>query len=401
MRLYFLVTLKRRIEEVLMAPFVWSGRRWARRNPLQDEYDVFFFFPIYGLGGAEKINTDIVRCVSDKKAMIFFTRTSREDTMLHLFRQPHVHYRDISRWTDNKLRYWDNFFWRGVCAEYINRQKKKPVVFNGQCNFAYKLFPHLRRDIRTVELLHNSDKHFAWITFPYIPFITQRILVADRHVQDHSGYYDEIGIPEKYKSRMRKVLYQIEQVPGSAPREEYPERLRVYYAGRGGPQKRIPLIVAAIRRCAELGLPVDFHLAGNFRDELPDDVLALCTYHGEIRGGDAMHAFHQQMDVLMMTSAYEGFPMVIMEAMINGVVPVATAVDGVPEHITPGQNGLLIQDARNEPGVVDQLVAHLHYLSTHREELRQMSQGAFDYARKSFSAEQFCRNYRSLLGFTG
>jgi glycosyltransferase involved in cell wall biosynthesis len=401
MRLYFLVTLKRKLEEVLMAPFVWRGKRWARKNPLGKEFDVFFFFPIYGLGGAEKINADIVRCFGDKKAMIFFTRRSKEQTMLHLFEQPHVTWKDISRWTDNKRRYWDNFFWRGVCAEYVNRQKQAPVVFNGQCNFAYKLFPHLRAGIRTVELLHNSDKHFAWITFPYIPFISHRILVADRHVEDHSGYYDEIGIPSEYKSRIRKVLYQIEPVAGSGPRASYQDRLQVYYAGRGGAQKRVPLLVAAMRQCIARGLPIDFHLAGNFADELPADINSLCSYHGQIQGGAPMHAFHQRMDVLMMTSAYEGFPMVIMEAMIDGVIPVATAVDGVPEHIQHQQNGLLIQNAADEAGVVSQLVAQLAWLCTNREKLPAMSQAAYTYARNTFSAEKFCRNYREVMGYTG
>jgi glycosyltransferase involved in cell wall biosynthesis len=397
MKIYPLLRLKRRMEEWIMAPAVWWGRRWAARHPLETEYDIFFFFPIYGLGGAEKVNADIIHCTADKKAIIFFTRTSYDATSLHLFQKPHVTIKDISRWTDNKWRYWDNLFYRGVCAHYINSQRKKPVVFNGQNNFAYKLFPHLDKEVRKIELIHNSAKHFAWITFPYIPFIDQRIMITDVHLRDHARYYDEIGIPAAYRQRMRKILNRIDVPEGAGPKKAYGSLLKIYYAGRGGPQKRIHLLLEAMERCAGMGLPVSFHMVGNFRNELPAGYERFVTYHGELQGGAAMHAFHREMDVLVMTSAFEGFPIVIMEAMINGVVPVATSVDGVPEHIRDGENGLLIKDAADENGVVNQLVQHIVYLSANREHLLQMSGNAFTYARDHFSGEQFCRSYREVL----
>ena len=397
MKIYGLVTLKRKLEELIMAPFVWNGRSWADKHPLPEEYDLFCFFPIYGLGGAEKVNADVLECLPDKKIVVFFTRKSHETTMLHLFQRPNVTIHDISKWTDNKLRYWDNLFYRGVCARYINKQYKRPRVFNGQCNFAYKLFPHLHKDILKVELIHNTDKHFAWIVYPYVPFINKRILVADQHIKDYSSYYNRIGIPEIYKKRMQKVLYKIEPVDGSGPRASYGERINFYYAGRGGSQKRVWLIVKAIQEINKRKLPVNFHLAGNFKDELPDDVLSLCTFHGTINGGKEMMSFHQKMDVLMMTSAYEGFPVVIMEAMINGAVPVATAVDGVPEHIKNGENGLLIHNAADEEGVVQQLVKHIEYICQNRDHLQNMSSAAYSYARDSFSREKFCHSYREVL----
>ncbi|HUQ97212.1 MAG TPA: glycosyltransferase [Chitinophagaceae bacterium] len=399
MKLYPLITLKRKVEEVLMWPFVEAGKRWAARNPLPAEYDIFFFFPIYGLGGAEKVNADIVACMSDKKVIIFFTRTSHDNTMLHFFKRPYVTIRDISRYADNKWRYWQNLFYRGVCAHYINRQHKKPVVFNGQCNFGYKLFPHLASNIRTVELIHNSFKHFAWITFPYIPFINQRIMITDCHIKDHCTYYDEIGIDPKYKTRLQKIINKIDVPSNAGAKTAYGDRLNFYYAGRGGPQKRVWLLVKAMQECLQLNLPVAFHLAGNFKAEIPESLLKNCTFHGEITGGDAMAAFHQQMDVLMLTSAFEGFPLVIMEAMINGVVPIATAVDGVPEHITNNINGLLIYDTTNEAAVVQQLVDHIIYLSGNHEKLKELSQQAYQYAQQHFTGETFCNRYRAVMGF--
>lgn len=399
MKLYPLITAKRKLEEWMMWPFVLAGKRWAARNPLPEEYDIFFFFPIYGLGGAEKINADIIDCFPDKKGIIFFTRKSAAATMLHLFEKDNIIIKDISKWTDNKWRYWDNLFYRGVCACYINRQKKEPVVFNGQCNFAYKLFPHLKKGLLKIELIHNTNKHFSKIVLPYVPFITKRILVADRHVQEYGSYYDKAGLDEGYKKRMQKILYKIDPKPGSGPRKTYPEILNIYYAGRGGPQKRVWLLVKAIEQCLQMNVPVAFHLAGNFKNELPEAILKKVTFHGEIKGGKDMTAFHQKMDVLMMTSAFEGFPMVIMEAMINGVVPVATAVDGVPEHIRDGYNGLLITNPEDEEAVVHQLVQHIVFLCNNRDKLKELSQQAYSYALENFSGETFCNSYRTVMGF--
>jgi L-malate glycosyltransferase len=397
MKLFKLITLKRKVEELLMLPFVKAGGRWAAKHPLQEEYDIFFFFPIYGLGGAEKVNADIISCVSDKKVIVFFTRKSKEGSSIHLFQRKNVKIKDISKWTDNKWRYWDNLFYRGVCAAYINRQNHKPVIFNGQCNFAYKLFPHLHSSLLKVELIHNSHRHFAMITLPFIPFIDKRIMVAECLISDHQKIYDEFGIDQKYKRRMSKITCKVDMPVDVYPKSNYGEKLNVYYAGRGGAQKRVWLVMKVIEQCLTLKLPVSFHLAGSFEDEIPIHIRPFITYHGILKAGSEMSALHRKMDVLMLSSAYEGFPLVIMEAMAHSVVPVATAVDGVPEHIRHGYNGLLITNPADETGVVRQLVEHIQYLSLNRNHLREMAHHAYDYAHENFREEVFCNSYRAIM----
>src|SRR5436190_6526569 len=152
MKVYVFLRLKRKIEELLMFPFVLYGKTKAKGNPLGMEYDLFFFFPGYAMGGAERVNLDIVKSFPDKKKVIFFTRKSKDDALYKDFRENSDSVVEIDKWTDNKRKYWDSFVYRGVCAQYINAQKKKPVVFNGQCNFGYKLFPHLKKAIKKIEL---------------------------------------------------------------------------------------------------------------------------------------------------------------------------------------------------------------------------------------------------------
>ncbi len=56
---------------------------------------------------------------------------------------------------------------------------------------------------------------------------------------------------------------------------------------------------------------------------------------------DDVPALLPAFDVFAMSSRYEGIPCALAEAMLAGVPAVATAVNGVPEIVVPGETGLL------------------------------------------------------------
>jgi Glycosyltransferase len=364
-----------------MFPLVMLGKIIAQLHPLKEDYDIFFFYPGYGIGGAERVNAEIIKCFTDKKVIIFFTKNSPNDGMKHFFQLPHVTIKEINRWTDNKWIYWGNLIYRGICSNYINRQKKKTVVFIGQCNFGYKLTPHIRRDIAIHELIHMYDPRFTWVWAPFVKFINTRIIVGEIFKKKFGRCYLQNGIPEKYLSRFKIIFYRLEYLPSSFHKREYSLPLKVYYAGRGGPQKRIWLIVKIIEQCLKENLPLQFHLAGPFKDELPKSFIENGIYVGEITGGEAMYAFHKEHDILLMTSAWEGFPMVIMEAMAFGSIPVVPSIDAIPEHITHDTNGKLIQNTDNEELFIHEAVTILKKLLMDINNLHNVSQNCFNYAK--------------------
>lgn len=79
-------------------------------------------------------------------------------------------------------------------------------------------------------------------------------------------------------------------------------------------------------------------------------VVHLCGVQADVR------PYLAAMDVYMMSSAYEGLPVALLEAMAMECAPVCTAVGGIPEVIRDGCNGFLTRPAQPRE-LADRVVA--------------------------------------------
>jgi glycosyltransferase involved in cell wall biosynthesis len=84
--------------------------------------------------------------------------------------------------------------------------------------------------------------------------------------------------------------------------------------------------------------PEESRLRNRVRDlELESSVCLV----GELEYGQVVE-YYRASDLYVLTSEHEAFPHVVLEAMREGLVPVAYAVGGVPEIIDHGVNGMLV-----------------------------------------------------------
>lgn len=125
-----------------------------------------------------------------------------------------------------------------------------------------------------------------------------------------------------------------------------PERPLVAQVGRLTAQKDHPTFLGAAAVVAERRRDVDFLVVGEgpLRGELESFAQTLGL--GErVRFTGLRHdvpALLQGVDVLALTSRFEGFPNVLLEAMASGAVAVATDVGGCRELVVPEVSGLLV-----------------------------------------------------------
>lgn len=86
---------------------------------------------------------------------------------------------------------------------------------------------------------------------------------------------------------------------------------------------------------------------------------------------DDLPLLYPGLDVLAMTSLREGLPNVLLEAMLNGLPAVATAVGGIPEVISDGRDGYLVK-----PGDLDGFVDRLGSMLGNHDRRRAMGNAA-------------------------
>jgi glycosyltransferase involved in cell wall biosynthesis len=125
-----------------------------------------------------------------------------------------------------------------------------------------------------------------------------------------------------------------------------PHRRLVAHAGRLEPQKDFPTYLRAAAMVAAEIRDVDFLVVGEGRERAELETLAKRLGLGaRVHFTGLRHDVPRLLggvDVLALTSIFEGFPNVVLEAMAAGAVAVATDVGGCRELVASGETGFLV-----------------------------------------------------------
>ena len=381
-----LITRLNRSLPVKIAIFLAMTIGWLL--PPRNRSALFFFFPFCHVGGAERVHADIVECFTNENPWIFFTKKSDNEKFRPFFRGG----RTFNLWCFCKFGY---PFSIGILAGFINRHRRA-VVFGGNSLVYYLLLPYLRPEIRKVDLLHAFGAGIEEYSLATAPMLDKRVVINGKTGADLHRMYHEQGMPAELHDRITLISNRV-SVPLSFSVKGKRERLSLLYVGRGGEEKRVHLIGRLATQCRNLGLPVDVLLAGDTTGAVAHEDHASCSFLGEISDAAEMARLYDNADILLLTSLREGFPLVIMEAMAHGVVPLTTAVGGIPEQVTDGINGWLIHEIVNEELIVTSMRALIERICAERRPLAIMSRAAHDHAREHFDGKHFCDSWRKVL----
>jgi glycosyltransferase involved in cell wall biosynthesis len=145
-----------------------------------------------------------------------------------------------------------------------------------------------------------------------------------------------------------------------------PSQVNILCLGYLGRNKGTYELIESARVLRERGLPVSFDLVGEElatgEGELLKQEIARTGLEGIVRlhppvGGEEKNAYLRKADIFAQPSYSEGMPIAIIEAMACGLPIVASRVGGIPDQVSEGVNGFLV-DARR----ADQLAQALEKL---------------------------------------
>ena len=170
------------------------------------------------------------------------------------------------------------------------------------------------------------------------------------------------------------------------------------FLGRLGERKGVYDLVKAIDILVNVeGLKqLKFHFAGDGEiDEVSKMVQNLnLTKNVEILGwvnSETKIDVLKKVDTVVLPSYNEGLPVALLEAMAAGKIILSTYVGGIPDLITEGVNGYLIN-----PGDIVGIVYHIKYIIAHAEEMKIISQNNSDKINREFNSIQINKQLFNL-----
>lgn len=201
--------------------------------------------------------------------------------------------------------------------------------------------------------------------------MTARSLVAAGHSPE------SVGVKPVVPSNLERFLAidRTENAPGGVT--------RLLYVGRLAPQKNLPLLLAVVQRLKAAGCTAfKLSLVGEGPEEAAlraqaarDDLLAHVEFRGAVSREEVVGVF-AEADVFVLTSDYEGFPRVLMEAAAAALPVVSTTVSGADEAIADGTTGYLAPI-----GDADALVTALRRLIESAELRQRLGAAAREHVR--------------------
>lgn len=193
------------------------------------------------------------------------------------------------------------------------------------------------------------------------------------------------------------------EVPDRWPKEEYnfeaEKQLRVIYIGAlTHTQKGVLHLPGIFKKVAEEGISLRVDIVGDGpeKEKLINDFKDECqnidiVMHGALPNSKTLKLLSKS-HVLIMPSHFEGLPLVLLEAISGGVVPIVSKLNGCTDFVVnDGQNGFLV-----EIGDVVGFAKALIKLANDRFLLKSLSFSAWETTKNRFSYKKTGEAYLEL-----
>ncbi len=367
---------------------LWQERRTLRKALATWKGRHAFVFSYLNTGGAEQVHADILAAVADQHPIIFITGFSKDRGFADRFAQSGLLV-EIPRLLHHPLTA------RKARARIVAalNERPRPVLFGANTDHFALWSADLKPAARTIHLIHaflyqpgGNRKHRAWLSL--FERTDRYVFIADQARKEFERFLLAEQVPP---SALHKLITIPNAVHAFGQVASHPNT-GVLFVGRDSSEKRLDLFLRIVQELHRT-LPdrCHFTVMGATSRAGHDHVEFLGTIT-DAAARDRIYAAH---DILVLTSSREGFPMVIMEAMAQGLAIVSTPVGDVPGRVDARFG--LVTSSTDAHVVVREMTQALEQLMHDPARLHVMRKAALEEAHASFSMERFRERYRALL----
>ena len=170
---------------------------------------------------------------------------------------------------------------------------------------------------------------------------------------------------------------------------------RILFVGRLDRQKQ-PLMLLAVAKEVVKRYPYTIFTSvgdGEQYMECKDYIYNNSLYNNVFLAGwqNNVQSYYKSHDIFIMTSIYEAFGLIFLEAGFHHLPTVATAVEGIPEVVLHGKTGLL-----SSPNDIPAMIANVCFLIEHQDVRKRMGDDAFYFVTQKFTSDIMVKRYRQL-----
>jgi glycosyltransferase involved in cell wall biosynthesis len=209
--------------------------------------------------------------------------------------------------------------------------------------------------------------------------------------------YHTEDVPTHFLERIIHIDNWVEIVEYKEKKEK---TINVLFVGRGAPQKRVHIISQIAESVIKSKKEISFTFVGNVLGIVSEYVKARCQVFEYVTNQDELGEIYDEADVLILTSAFEGLPIVVMDMMARGKVVISTAVDGIPDYITHRVSGMLINELADEEAIKNKGIELILELNDNRNLLQTIGLNARQIAIEKFDRNVFEEKYKNVFSIS-
>lgn len=186
----------------------------------------------------------------------------------------------------------------------------------------------------------------------YKKVLLKKVLSSSSKIVVPSGDYVDL-VNKKYaisKDKICKVPNGVDLNNFKSLPNKQNDPIRLLYVGRLSKQKNIPLLIRTFKIVTEkINKNIELDIVGEGEEK--SKIIAMITaenlekkvnLHGELRGG-RLYEKYSNSDIFILTSDYESFGMVLIEAMASGLPIIATNIPALRNVVENNKTGLLVK----------------------------------------------------------